>query len=126
MGSFRAFSFFNKPLSGITRFDLIWALQEPVVPNVICIFLSVHLFVLSVFPLCLPVNTACLQLRVLGKRPATKYQKKKNLGSQAVMASHSWQMSLWLQQLVRMQKERVLPSLNLSLYFGSTRLLNDC
>lgn len=50
IGSFRTLRFFNKPLSGITRLDLIWSLQEPVVPNVICIFLSAHLFALSVFP----------------------------------------------------------------------------
>lgn len=86
IGSFRTFRFFNKPLSGITRLDLIWSLQEPVVPNVICIFLSVHLFVLSVFPLCLPVKTACPQLRALGERPATKYRKKKNLGSRSAVA----------------------------------------
>lgn len=36
------------------------------------------------------MKTACRQLRALGKRPATKYQKKKNLGSRAALARPWW------------------------------------
>lgn len=70
IGSLITFNFCNKPLSGITRLDLIWSLQEPVVPNAICIFLSVHLFVLSVFSP-LPSCEDCLPAAARAGRAAS-------------------------------------------------------